>query len=149
MLTYNPAFLKRWRAGILPKEWQRKYPDIFDEDDLRIALAQPRYHFGEWTAAMHYAKEGYGVLIEKYLYENHDRKLKIISRLLAPAQILFLRHPKPRHMPPDLFIYRDKEHFFAEVKRDGDRLNKSQENCFRNIEKKLKYEVRIVILKAQ
>ena len=99
--TYSSIFLKRWRSGSLPKEWQRKHPDIFDKDDLRIALSQPKYHFGEWFAAIHYAKKGYRVLVEKYLYQNHARKLKIIGRFFTPHKIEILRHPKPRHQAPD------------------------------------------------
>lgn len=149
ILIYNPELLKRWRQGILPKEWQQKYPHIFDKDDLRIALSQPKYHFGEWVTAIHYAKQRYDVLVEKYLYKNHERKLKIISRFFTPAQISVLKYSKPRHQAPDLFVYRGKKFFFVEVKRDGDCLSQSQENCFRNIEKKLKCKVQILYVRAQ
>ncbi len=146
---YDPLLLKSWRDGFLPREWQRKYSHIFDKDDLRIALSQPAYHFGEWIAAIAYAGKGYRVLVEKYLYKNHGRKIKIISQFFNPAQISFLKYPSPRHQPPDLFVYKGKRFFFVEVKRDGDRLKKSQARCFRGIEKELVCEVKVLHIKAQ
>ncbi|OGF66606.1 hypothetical protein A2757_00930 [Candidatus Giovannonibacteria bacterium RIFCSPHIGHO2_01_FULL_48_47] len=146
-LFYFPELFEKWKAKRLQRTWRRKFRKIFDKDDLRIALTQPRYHFGEWFVAIHYANKGYKVLVEKYLYRNHSRKFKIISRFFTPQQIGILKYPNPRHQSPDLFVYRDKKFFFVEVKLGKDRLRRSQKNCFKNIEKKLRCEVKVFYLK--
>src|SRR3989344_7732633 len=146
-LSYAKKNYDEWRGGTLQKIWHKQFRKIFDKDDLRIALTQPRYHFGEWFVAIHYANKGYKVLVEKYLYRNHSRKFKIISRFFTPQQIGILKYPNPRHQSPDLFVYRDKKFFFVEVKLGKDRLRRSQKNCFKNIEKKLRCEVKVFYLK--
>ena len=128
--------------------WRAEYPNAFDDEDLRLALSQNRYHFGEWCVAVHYAKLGYDVLVEKYLYKNHPRKLEIINGFFTPEQIDFLKYPKPRHQAPDLFVYKGKDFFFVEVKRDSDRLGKSQQTCFENIEKEFGCKVILVSIKT-
>lgn len=146
-LFYNPDLLKQWRAKALQQEWYKMYKGIFDEDDLRIALSQPRYHFGEWFVAIHYAEKKYSVLVEKYIYKNHPHKFKIISRYFSPEQISIFR--LPQFKLPDLFVYRGEEFFFVEVKRDSDRLGKGQNDYFQKLEKKLNCKVQVVYLKAK
>lgn len=43
-----------WKSGRLAPEWARKYRELFDEDDVRLAKSQGRYgwHFVEWLAAI-------------------------------------------------------------------------------------------------
>jgi hypothetical protein len=46
---------ERWLTGRLAPEWKRRFPELFDEDDLRLAQGPqgPKgYHFVEWLAAI-------------------------------------------------------------------------------------------------
>jgi hypothetical protein len=49
LCAYNPEHRERFRTKLLWKEWRHLYPDLFDEDDERIAETQARrgYHFYE------------------------------------------------------------------------------------------------------
>lgn len=57
-LTYDYGLRLQFLLGKIQKKWRREYPHIFDDEDLRLALSQPKYHFGEWLVAIHYAKKG-------------------------------------------------------------------------------------------
>lgn len=146
-LLYSKNLLVRWKSGDLQKQWAKQYPKAFDKDDLRLALSQKRYHFGEWFVAVHFAQKGYRVLVEKYLYNNHPKKLKAAKRLLPDVQVALLKELKPRHQFPDLLVYDKHEFFFAEVKKDSDILRDSQAKFFQQIAKALKTKVVLVSLK--
>ena len=147
-LSYAKKNYDEWRGGTLQKIWHKQFRGIFDEDDLRISLTQPRYHFGEWFVAIHYAKKGYKVLVEKYLlYKSHPKKYSLITQILNQKQIEFIQNYKPRHQPPDLLVYSDTaKKFFVEVKRGNDILNESQKRFFNEIEKKTGIDVIIAYL---
>jgi hypothetical protein len=150
-LYYDPVLLKPWHAGTLPRRWFQEYGHIFDDDDLRITKRQRHDHFGEWYVAIHYAKQDYGVLVEKYIFKTHRRKYRILSRHLKHHELQFLsdgpKPPNPWHQPPDLFVFRGSEYFFVEVKRDRNTLRESQECWFEEIAKKLQCDVRVCYLK--
>jgi hypothetical protein len=153
-LTYPPELLDSWHKKALQFKWRQEYDDIFDDDDLRIALSQQKYHFGEWFVARHYAQQGYKVLVEKYLYpKSHLKKYMALEKICGFDWIeslkQLLNHPKPRHQAPDLFVYKGKKFFFAEVKRDADSLGDTQRQSFERIEKHFHCEVRICALKAK
>lgn len=146
-LRYKPELFEKWCRGRLARQWFRKHQRTFDKDDLRITDRQRRGHFGEWFVAIHYAERGFGVLVEKYIYKNHSRKARILSEKLSSGQIDFLRRgARPWHQPPDLFVYKGEKYFFVEVKKDGDRLGRSQEQWFRKIERKLNCGVTVCYL---
>jgi hypothetical protein len=42
----------RWQSGHLAQEWRTRFPDLFDDDDLRLANSQPAIHFYEWLGAV-------------------------------------------------------------------------------------------------
>jgi len=119
-IYFTEGLRRRWPSP-LAHEWLAAYPQIFDEDDPRLALSQPSKHFFEWLAAMNLLHR-YGVfcLVEKYAYKNHSRKVQILSRLLGDferAFVLSLR--RTRHVqPPDLLVYTPNlaSFCFAEVK---------------------------------
>ena len=143
-ITYDPALRHDWVSGKLPKEWRRAYPDLFDEDDLRLALSQPSYHFYEWLGALHYYEKGFGVLVEQYVYKSHPRKLAVVSKIMNKEELDFLR--KLPVQPPDLFIYRgaDRHFFFAEVKSARNELADSQRAAFVQVVQRLATEVWIL-----
>jgi hypothetical protein len=150
--TYDPRLLESWHEKKLQFKWRRKYGHIFDDDDLRIALSQPNGHFGEWFVAISFAEQGYNVLVEKYLYKNHARKKAVIERFFTPDRLELLKQLLTYpcwHQPPDLFIYKGKQFFFVEVKRDRDSLGETQRRCFEGLEKRFPCKVRIYEVKAK
>ena len=145
-ITHTAEQLKTWQNKELSTLWRKQYPDIFDEDDSRLATSQPSRHFGEWCAAVYFANQGYKVLVEKYHRKSHKRKWCTISNLLTEKQIKSLTPEEAGNQPPDLFVYKGKEFFFVEVKRiypsgGHDILKPKQQTCFENIEKRFKSKI--------
>jgi len=126
----DPAQRARWVSGGLAIEWRERYPDLFDDDDLRIATAQPRIHFYEWLGAivLHHTT-GYLSLVEKYEFAAHARKQQIVAQLLPPPVCDALRdRSQGRAQAPDLLMYAEdrSDWFFCEVKGPSDRLRDEQ-----------------------
>jgi hypothetical protein len=128
----------RWLSGSLAPEWKRRFPELFDEDDLRLAQGPqgPKgYHFVEWLAAivLHHTA-GYLSLVSKYEFRNHPAKQRIVAQLLAPDIRAALRD-RVEHgsaQPPDLLMYAPdlSDWFFCEVKGPGDALRPQQVRKF-------------------
>jgi hypothetical protein len=129
---------ERWLSGRLASEWKRRFPELFDEDDLRLAQGPqgPKgYHFVEWLAAivLHHTT-GYLSLVSKYEFRNHPAKQRIVAQLLAPEVRAALRD-RVEHgsaQPPDLLMYAPdlSDWFFCEVKGPGDALRPQQVRKF-------------------
>ena len=86
ILQFDQNQLIQFQSGGLPREWNRKYPNIFDEDDLRLALSQPKNHFFEWLGAIVlYQRCGYLSLLEKYQFKNHKHKQTVLAQLSFPS----------------------------------------------------------------
>lgn len=124
---------ERWRGGSLAAEWAERFPELFDEDDLRLAKTQGPmgYHFYEWVAAivLHHTT-GYLPLVSKYGFANHARKRQIVEKAL-PAELVLLLRDRSQHgaaQPPDLMMVAPdmSDFFFCEVKGPGDRLRAEQ-----------------------
>src|SRR5262245_48862664 len=88
------ALQSRWKQGNVAPRWERRYPELFDKDDLRLALSQGPmgYHFFEWLAAiiLHHAT-GYHALVTKYQFGKHARKDTVVQKLLSPKMLKLLR----------------------------------------------------------
>ena len=134
-MSYKKELLEEWKRGKLYKEWADKYPETFDEIDINLAKSQPKYHFGEWFVAVHYAQEGFKSLLEKVGCQNHERKNKIIAQYLDFEKLMKI--PKL----PDLFVYKNNDFFFVEVKKENDSLGDEQAKCFEKIEKEFGCDV--------
>jgi hypothetical protein len=129
-IQIEPAQRARWQSGHLALEWRQRFPDLFDDDDLRLANSQPGVHFYEWLSAivLHHAT-GYLSLVEKYEFATHPRKQDIVSQLLPPPVREALRdRGHGRAQAPDLLMYAAglSDSFFCEVKGPGDRLRDEQ-----------------------
>jgi hypothetical protein len=123
-----------FKRGALRDKWVKQYPELFDEDDVRITQNQNDKHFFEWLAAVViYNTTGYLSLIEKYEFHNHNRKRRIIEKMLDKEQISILESGK--NQCPDLFVYAPDytDWFFCEVKGNTDRLRESQEKYFKRL----------------
>jgi len=151
--SYDPKLWDRWKTGKLAKELKKKYPKLFDDKDLQLTVSQPSWHFIEWLGAIHYYRQGFNVLVEQYIYNPHPRKQQIVKKFVGEDGFRFLRREDKRKktQPPDLFVYKGKEFFFAEVKRT-DKLSPAQKNFFKQIEKRFKKQMikkQVVLLQAK
>ena len=134
-LQVDENLRKKFQSSELAKDWRAKYPEIFDDDDLRLALSQPKNHFYEWFAAIYLFEEmGYYSLIEKYQYKNHKQKQSIVKKLDFEdlRKVMDYQHWKNQIQLPDLLAYRSdfSDWFFCEVKGGSDRLRLEQEEQF-------------------
>ncbi len=133
---YCPPELRAEWPRPLAAVWKRQYPQVFGSDDLRLVLAQPRYHLPEWFTAIHlFHRKGALCLVQKYAYQNHLRKREVLRRLLSPDQLAALDEIRESQkvQPPDFFVFtRDGRFWFAEAKGPGDRLSARQvrSHCF-------------------
>lgn len=128
----------RWLSGSLAPEWKQRFPELFDEDDLRLAQGPqgPKgYHFVEWLAAivLHHTT-GYLSLVSKYEFRAHPAKQRIVAQLLAP-EIRGALRDRVEHgsaQAPDLLMYAPdlSDWFFCEVKGPGDVLRPQQVRKF-------------------
>jgi VRR-NUC domain-containing protein len=133
----QPSQQQLWRSGRLAPVWARRFSELFDEDDPRLAESQGHlgYHFGEWLAAivLHHAT-GYLSLVSKYEFRKHRRKQEVVERLLSPEPRAALsdRTEHGRAQAPDLLMYAAdfSDWFFCEVKGPRDRLGAEQEKKF-------------------
>src|SRR5262245_59711906 len=129
-----PAQRARWQSGHLAQEWRARFPDLFDDDDLRIANSQPAIHFYEWLGAivLHHTT-GYLALVEKYEFATHPRKQQIVARLLPrPVRDALRDRSQGGAQPPDLLMYAEdlSDWFFCEVKGPRYRLRDEQVRKF-------------------
>ena len=85
----------RWPVS-LARLWRNDYPNLFDDDDVRLSRLQTRNHFNEWFAAIYvFHSRGLLSLIEKYR-RSHPRKKPIFERLLSFDQRQLLTRSAPR-----------------------------------------------------
>ena len=133
----------------LARQWLQQYPDIFDRDDLRLAMNQARYHFCEWFAAIHlFHREGAHSLVEQYVYQNHPAKVARMATLLSERERKTLDAIRVAHAVqlPDLFVFVPKtsRYWFAEVKGPRDHLSTKQSRSHDAITRELKVPVEII-----
>jgi VRR-NUC domain len=155
-IHYRAESLRNWKLGRLHRKWYRSHSATFSERDLSNAEGQCHTgkHFAEWLIARHFLRQGYEVLLPKYLHATRPIAARKAAELLGEANVAFLKRkrkfgPKLRNSPrPDLLVFKSnpKTFFFVEVKRDADKLSSAQRQFFPMVEEKLGCEVRIVYL---
>lgn len=136
---------KQWRTtGDLAAEWKHRFPELFDEDDVRIVETQRKSHgahFVEWLGAIVlHQTTGYRSLVAKYQFKKaHPHKQKIIKNVL-PDPVLAALLDTTKHgwtQGPDLLMYERDERgspwFFCEVKGPNDRRRASQDSKFEDL----------------
>jgi hypothetical protein len=135
----------------LARQWRQQYPDVFDADDLRLAVNQPRYHFCEWFAAIHFFhRDGAHSLVEKYAFQNHPAKVAQLAALLSEPQRDTLAEigKKYKIQPPDLLVFiPGTRYWFAEVKGPRDDLSAKQIQSHGAITRELGVPVEIIEVK--
>jgi hypothetical protein len=138
----------------LASQWHDQYPDLFDENDLRLAGTQPKYHFCEWFAAIHlFQRDGALSLVEKYVYPSHSRKVALLDKRMGGAAHVRLDEICARShvQPPDLFVFHPDTgcYWFAEVKGPRDRFSKQQTASHQAINEELGVKVEVIWVKLR
>src|SRR5437879_4957257 len=100
---------------------------IFTDSYIKMANdGQAKVHFPECFAAVHYYRQRYQVLVEKYSFPKHKEMYGRAEQVLQPYNGLwpFLVKVTREGQPPDLLVYtcgqRSTELFFVEVKHEDD-----------------------------
>jgi hypothetical protein len=116
----------------LAGRWREEYPNIFDDDDVRLTGRQRRNHFCEWFAAIClFHSRGVLSLVEKYRRgKAHPCKREPFERLFSVTERRRLNEicADCSVQPPDQLIYTPAftQRGFVEVKGPGDRLSEPQ-----------------------
>ena len=145
-----PSQRERWKSGTLAQEWKARFPNLFDDDDLRIADSQAAFgtHFYEWLGAivLHHTT-GYLSLVEKYEFAKHPRKQRIVAQLLPdPVREALRSRAQGRAQAPDLLMYAEdlSDWVFCEVKGPRDRLRDEQKRKFELLADMTSQPVRLI-----
>lgn len=151
-VIYYSSHLRGLWPSPLAAQWASLYPQLFDDDDLRITRLQPRNHFSEWLTAIHlFHRDGVFSLVEKYAYANHARKRTLVGQMFTDKQRASLDKIRTEFgvQPPDLLVFMpDASRFwFAEVKGPGDRLRNVQRRSHVAIERRLGVPVELVTVR--
>ncbi len=139
---------ERFRSGELVKEWSLKYPQLFDDHDVRIANNQLHYHFFEWLGAvLIYESTGSLSLIEKYETKLHKRKFETFKEVVPTRVFDYVLNN--RTGVPDLFVYSPdkRDWFFCEVKGLTDRLQPIQIKRIKELENLSQKQVKVLMFK--
>lgn len=149
VFVFNPERRESFKTGVLGQEWVNRYPDLFDDDDVRILKTehQRKYHFFEWlSSVLLYESTGFVSLMEKYSSKSHDRKLRLFSNFVPSEVFDFLINAPSGH--PDLFSFhpQTREFFFSEVKGARDILRENQISMHEQLQTMTGKKVRIIQL---
>lgn len=147
-IFFAPEQRERFRSGDLAREWASRFSDLFDSDDLRLALSQPNNHFCEWLSAiLIFETTGWLSLVEKYEFGSHRRKTAIVEKLLPPEVLGEMKSSKIQ--APDLLIYSKdfSEWRFCEVKGPGDKIREVQAEQFEKLERVSGKRIEVIYLR--
>jgi len=159
-IYFQAKDLISWKNKELLEKWKRRYPELIQNHLYQIwrknspLNSRPRlnaYGFGELYTAIHFADRGYKFLYEPWIENfllDQPRKSKL-AELRKSFQETFITHAgrevygyitqtianKIKKGQPDLFIYDEKEYFFVEVKKKGDKLTPEQKIFIEELEK--------------
>jgi len=146
--TFDVRQRERFRNSELVGIWSDRYPNIFDDRDIELALNQPQYHFFEWlSAVLLFEATGYLSLLENYTATSHPKKLEKYRQIVPQA--VFDDTMKNQSGLPDLFCYAPSsgDWMFSEVKGGPDRVRDNQDKRILEIEEMTNKSVWIINLK--
>ena len=139
-ISTSRSQFKKFKTEGLYEEWFKRFPVLFDEDDIRVARTQAKLglHYFEWLSALTvYQCLGYLSLIESYEFKVQKRKQKIIHDLLPPEvlEIVQMPYDQRKAQCPDLLCFKPdySDWFFCEVKGPTDKLRDEQREYFSKI----------------
>ena len=164
-LTFPKEELTKWKDKTLLYEWKRKYPDLIQVHMFEIFKQKPflgAYCFGELSVGIYFAKQGYKFLfepwVEDFLLAPAGKKLGGLQKkfkeifINATGQEVYdlitkKIASKQKKGQPDLFVYKDGNHFFAEIKRKYEKLGKEQLKFIGGIfQYKIPIDIKIIYL---
>jgi hypothetical protein len=90
-LEYHADQRRRFREGILRRQWCDQFPQLFDHDDFTRASNRTRsYFFFEWLAAIVlHQSTGFFALVTRY--QTDARKRPLLPDICLPTYWLFLQ----------------------------------------------------------
>jgi len=141
----------KWRRLELQRMWAEKYPGLFDQEDLRLAISQSPlgYLLVEWLRAIFFHHlTGYHALVEKYQFGNHQRKRAILKELGGDDLLSLLKARQPGFgagQAPDLLMFAPDRSafFFGEIKGATEKFTPSQKRYFQFLEQS-GHEIRVL-----
>ena len=112
---------EQFKSGDLCEEWFRVFPELFDEDDIRVARTQAKQglHYFEWLSALTvYQSLGYLSLIEKYGWyssKNNGDNADGVSR----DHIVSVRYGFDNDISPDVISHPANCQLMQQVKNSS------------------------------
>ncbi|MDH5353807.1 MAG: VRR-NUC domain-containing protein [Gammaproteobacteria bacterium] len=146
---------EKFKRGELAEDWFKRYPELFDDDDIRVARTQAKMglHYYEWLSALTiYQSTEYLSLIESYEFKVQKRKQKIIKDLLPEKVLEAILMPyddSRKAQCPDLLCFKPdySDWFFCEVKGPTDKLRDVQEDYFAHLSEASGKPIKVVNLR--
>ena len=148
IFTYPSKLLEEWKNG--DKGWVPE--SLFVPQDVHN---QPNYHFGEYYALKKYLEQGWRGTAFYALGDwepNNDKYVHgraMVSKYIDPIRLTMFKALRQglTSGEPDLFLYKDDGSvLFVEVKKQSDRVSKSQLICMEQIKSILGCDVAVVYL---
>jgi hypothetical protein len=148
-LHENKQEKEDFKSKGLGLKWATKYPNLFDNDDIRLYKSQSKYgyHYFEWKAAIHFWEEiGYQSLNQKYQTKQHAHKKRLIESNKYISEKNWKEILPLPGMLPDLFVYskETEDWFFCEVKSPNDGLHDNQNTSFPQISRYTKKPIGLI-----
>ena len=119
--TFHSSQRERFRDGTLVSQWRSKYPELFDDDDVRVLKTdhQRTYHFFEWLSAiLLFEATGCISLLETYLAKSHRRKRATVKKLSPSESLAGWTVIKPASQIYSSIVQRRTTGFFVKSKVD-------------------------------
>ncbi|WP_322803969.1 VRR-NUC domain-containing protein [Vibrio alfacsensis] len=148
VFTYPSALLGTWKKG--EKDW---IPDsLFVPKDV---YNQPNYHFGEYYALKKYLELGwqgtafYALGDWELNNDKYNLGRAMVAKYIDPIRLAMFKSLRQglTSGEPDLFLYKDDGSvLFVEVKKQADRISKSQLICMEQIKSVLDCDVAVAYL---
>jgi len=130
-IFYTLQDLENWKTKKLLHTWKKEFPDLIQNHLFNILNTRQylnSYCFGELFTGIYYAKQGYKFLYEPWIENFLLCESKSLRDIQLQFQNIFLQHagretynfitktiaPVLKKGQPDLFVYNDRECFFAE-----------------------------------
>ncbi|BCK26064.1 hypothetical protein VCSRO63_3004 [Vibrio cholerae] len=151
IFSYPQSLLDDWKNGY--KDWIPE--SLFVPQDV---YNQPNYHFGEYYVLKKYLELGWQGTAFYALGDwelNNDKYVQgraAVAQFIHPIRLAIFKALRQglTSGEPDLFLYKDDGSvLFVEVKKESDRLSKSQLVCLSQIKSILGCDVAVVYLSEE
>ncbi|TKF14857.1 VRR-NUC domain-containing protein [Vibrio genomosp. F6] len=148
VFSYPQSMLDEWKIG--HKEWIPE--SLFVPNEV---YNQPRYHFGEYFALKQYLDAGWQGTAYYALGDwepnnvKYDQGRAIVAKYIDPIRLTIFKALRQglTSGEPDLMLYKeDGSVLFVEVKKESDRISKSQLICLAQIKSILGCDVAVTYL---